>query len=33
VTCQDCGASYELVKEGKEFSLRPAQTVGEDWGQ
>lgn len=33
VTCQDCGASYELVKGGMEFSLKPAQTVGEDWGQ
>jgi len=23
VTCQDCGASYELVKGGTEFSLKP----------
>ena len=33
VTCPDCGASYELVKSAKGFELKPAQTVGEDWGQ
>ncbi len=33
VTCPDCGASYELVKAGEGFDLKPAQTVGEDWGQ
>ena len=33
VTCPDCGASYELVKASEGYELKPAQTVGEDWGQ
>lgn len=33
VTCSECGASFELAKSGDAFSLKPAQTVGEDWGQ
>jgi alpha-aminoadipate/glutamate carrier protein LysW len=33
VTCPDCGESFELVKSGDEFSIKPAQVVGEDWGQ
>lgn len=33
VTCPDCGESFELVKTGEEFSIKPAQVVGEDWGQ
>jgi alpha-aminoadipate carrier protein LysW len=33
VTCPDCGASYELIKSGTVFDLRPAQSVGEDWGE
>ena len=33
VTCPDCGASYELMKTSEGFELKPAQTVGEDWGQ
>ena len=33
ITCPDCGASYELVKAAEGFELKPAQTVGEDWGQ
>jgi alpha-aminoadipate/glutamate carrier protein LysW len=33
VTCPDCGASFELVKNQDGFDLKPAQTVGEDWGQ
>ncbi len=33
VTCPDCGASYELIKSSGEFSIKPAQVVGEDWGQ
>ncbi|KAG2472988.1 MAG: Lysine biosynthesis protein LysW [Nitrosopumilales archaeon] len=33
VTCPDCGASFELVKAQEGFELKPAQTVGEDWGQ
>ena len=33
VTCAECGASFELVKAPNGFELKPAQTVGEDWGQ
>ena len=33
VTCPECGASFELTKVPKGFDLKPAQTVGEDWGQ
>ena len=33
VTCAECGASFELVKDANGFGLKPAQTVGEDWGQ
>ena len=33
VSCPDCGASYELVKSENGFDLKPAQAVGEDWGE
>ena len=33
VTCAECGASFELMKASDGFELKPAQTVGEDWGQ
>jgi alpha-aminoadipate carrier protein LysW len=33
VTCPDCGESFEIVKSGEKFSIKPAQVVGEDWGQ
>ncbi len=33
VTCPDCGASYELIKDEKGFNIKPAQVVGEDWGE
>ena len=33
ITCPDCGASFELAKGAEGFDLKPAQTVGEDWGQ
>ena len=33
VTCGECGASFELAKGSDGFELKPAQTVGEDWGQ
>ncbi|MGI0082355.1 MAG: alpha-aminoadipate/glutamate carrier protein LysW/ArgW [Nitrosopumilaceae archaeon] len=33
ITCSDCGASFELVKGSTGQELKPAQTVGEDWGQ
>ena len=31
-TCPECGASYELAKDGDGFILKP-ESVGEDWGQ
>lgn len=33
VTCPECGASYELAKSDDGFKIKPAQSVGEDWGQ
>ena len=33
VTCAECGASFELENGPGSFDLKPAQTVGEDWGQ
>jgi alpha-aminoadipate/glutamate carrier protein LysW len=33
ITCPDCGASYELLKSGGKFDIKPAQDVGEDWGE
>ena len=33
VSCPECGASFELVTASEGFDLKPAQTVGEDWGQ
>ena len=33
VTCPECGSGFELLKSPDGFGLKPAQTVGEDWGQ
>ena len=34
VTCPDCGGDYEIAsKGGDKVELKPAETVGEDWGQ
>lgn len=36
VSCQDCGADYELAPAdggGGGLSLKPAEKVGEDWGE
>ncbi len=33
VACQDCGQSYELYESEGNFSLKIAETVGEDWGE
>jgi alpha-aminoadipate/glutamate carrier protein LysW len=33
ITCPDCGASYELLRSGDNFDIKPAQDVGEDWGE
>mgnify|MGYP007135524853 CR=1 FL=1 len=34
VTCNDCGSSFELdLSDTGAASLKPAETVGEDWGE
>lgn len=33
LTCPDCGTSYELVRDGDKITIKPAQIVGEDWGE
>jgi alpha-aminoadipate/glutamate carrier protein LysW len=34
VTCPDCGGDYEIAsKAADKVELKPAETVGEDWGQ
>ena len=43
ISCPDCGADYELAGSGASgsgsagsgsgFSLKPAEKVGEDWGE
>jgi len=35
VSCKDCGASYEVRKEGKSglITLKPAEKAQEDWGE
>lgn len=34
VTCPDCGGDYEIAsRSGGDVKLRPAETVGEDWGE
>lgn len=34
ITCPDCGADFEIVvKDGESVEIKPAESVGEDWGQ
>jgi alpha-aminoadipate/glutamate carrier protein LysW len=34
ITCPDCGGEYEITsKVNDKVQLKPAETVGEDWGQ
>lgn len=34
VTCPDCGSDFEVVEvKGGRVVLRPAESVGEDWGE
>ncbi|MDW0314247.1 MAG: alpha-aminoadipate/glutamate carrier protein LysW/ArgW [Nitrososphaeraceae archaeon] len=34
VTCPDCGADFEIVsKTAEKLEIKPAESVGEDWGQ
>jgi alpha-aminoadipate/glutamate carrier protein LysW len=34
VSCPDCGGDFEIVsKTDEKVDLKPAESVGEDWGQ
>ncbi|MGC2425758.1 MAG: alpha-aminoadipate/glutamate carrier protein LysW [Nitrososphaeraceae archaeon] len=36
ITCPDCGADFEIESNEKEkgkVKLKPAETLGEDWGE
>jgi alpha-aminoadipate carrier protein LysW len=34
VTCPDCGAEFEISSKTQHtVDLKPAESVGEDWGQ
>ncbi len=35
VSCQDCGADYEIAKKqgSSDVELKQAESVGEDWGE
>jgi len=34
VSCPDCGLEYEIGKiSNDKVELKPAETVGEDWGE
>ena len=35
LSCADCGADYEIAKEGdgSGIQLKQAESVGEDWGE
>ena len=33
LACSDCGQSYELSGTDGNLTLKPAETIGEDWGE
>lgn len=34
ISCPDCGTDFEVSEvNGKNVSLKEAETVGEDWGE
>ena len=34
ITCPDCGADFEIESNAKgKVELKPAETLGEDWGE
>ena len=34
VTCADCGSDFEIASvSNKKVELKPAEKVGEDWGE
>lgn len=33
VTCPDCGSDFEITSIADKVELKPAEKVGEDWGE
>jgi len=34
ITCPDCGADFEIThRKGELIEIKPAESVGEDWGE
>lgn len=34
VSCPECGTDFEIAsKQGNNIQLKPAESVGEDWGE
>lgn len=34
VSCPECGADFEISKkDGANVEIKPAESVGEDWGE
>ena len=34
ITCPDCGANFEIIEKSEhKIEVKPAESVGEDWGQ
>lgn len=34
VTCNDCGSAFELdIADSGTLNIKPAESVGEDWGE
>jgi alpha-aminoadipate carrier protein LysW len=33
VSCPECGADFEISKGGQGVELKPAESIGEDWGE
>jgi alpha-aminoadipate/glutamate carrier protein LysW len=34
ITCPDCGANFEITEKSEQkIEVKPAESIGEDWGQ
>ena len=34
ITCADCGADFEIASKSEDtVEIKPAETIGEDWGE
>jgi alpha-aminoadipate carrier protein LysW len=34
ITCPDCGANFEIIEKSEQkIDVKPAESIGEDWGQ